>query len=413
MELVNHIDVNLYLVNPSPEYYWVDEKSPAQLSRMSTKLREKFLEGNELLMELGKVQKDTFKILFENEEMLNAVENTGLQEPEADTLLGLIQNEIYHSIPNEQRQDLTDDLLTDGSLTIQSNYTESREVETLYNYLVDLVDKNPGQVNESDILVLITDVNKYAPYIRAVFDNAPYKFHYHIADTRYASGDTYLAAIKKLLDISEENFTAENVLDLLSSSFIRNRAGITDVDSIRQIVEAAGIRYGFDNKKENETYLVSWSYGIKKIMYGLVIKGSPLIVDFGEKFFAVDEVEGMAMDNIISFISFVEELIKNIRSRKIKRSIADWNKFLQETADMFVNDPLQDDSEEAQIFNNLLATVSESAEFINDQFYYRIIAYSLSGSIEASTKNQNLIRRGIKFCSFIPCLLYTSPSPRD
>ena len=404
IELSKHIDVTFYLLNPSPEYLWVDEKSAKQIAKSNKKFRENFIEGNELIGELGKVQRDTFKMLYEHEDVLNAYEVTGIEEPDPKTLLGQIQYDIYHSLSNDNREDIKQAKLRDGSILIQSNYTEAREVESVYNFIIQSIMEKPGKVNLNEIIVLLTDVNKYEPYIRAVFDNAPYKLAYHISDTGYENKDSYLSAFRKLLELSEENITGEKVLDLLNSTYIRSKTKIEDTQTLRELVAAAGIHFGIENETANETFLVSWSYGLERIIYGLVMQGEPLVETrkYPDGFFPVDKVEGMAMDQVVSFCAFVKQLISNLRQRQQKRTMKDWSVFLLETADTFLASPGNDNLGEQESFNALLSSVQQTSDYVEDKYPFQIVSYSLISNLSDITEANQTSGRGITFCSFIP-----------
>jgi exodeoxyribonuclease V gamma subunit len=52
------------------------------------------------------------------------------------------------------------------------------------------------QLSPRDIVVMVSDIDAYAPYIKAIFNTAPYRFPYTIADESYHSGDSLFTAIE-------------------------------------------------------------------------------------------------------------------------------------------------------------------------------------------------------------------------
>src|SRR5690606_34908780 len=98
----------------------------------------------------GRTVQDTFKMLFENDKTLNSLEDVDLIEPEEDTLL----HQIQHSIFNNQKEDFhfSKDKIYDGSITVNSCYSPVREVEVLYNYLVELIDRKDEKLSARDIV---------------------------------------------------------------------------------------------------------------------------------------------------------------------------------------------------------------------------------------------------------------------
>jgi exodeoxyribonuclease V gamma subunit len=167
--IAQHIDISFYLLNPAPAVYWYDtinEKQVALLTSRGVVSKEELLTGNNLLTGWGKVLKETFALLFEHDELLNAYTDSGSKEPAVDTLLHRLQFDIFNNLNNDERAKIPVGFITDGSISINACYTIAREVETLYNYLVHLVDQRKELLAPRDIVVMVTDIDSYAPYFR-------------------------------------------------------------------------------------------------------------------------------------------------------------------------------------------------------------------------------------------------------
>jgi exodeoxyribonuclease V gamma subunit len=78
-----------------------------------------------------------------------------------NSLLGQLQNLIHYNQQTKSK------FSHDESIQINSCYTPVREVESLYNYLLDLFVRD-RTLRPRDVLVMATDINKYAPFIKAV-----------------------------------------------------------------------------------------------------------------------------------------------------------------------------------------------------------------------------------------------------
>src|SRR5690606_635358 len=214
---------------------------------------------------------------------------------------------VQNSIFNNEKKDIlfSENLLSDGSITINSCYSPTREVEVLYNYLVHLVEKKQEKLSARDIIVMVSDIDLYGSYIKAVFDNAPYKFNYTIADESYVVSDTISNALFSILSLNEQQFTSEKVISLLEFSSIRKQFQIENTAFIRHIVDAANIRFGFSGNREHDTDYVSWEYGLDRIMYGLTMHGGNEFGTGEKSFFPIDLVEGFDMFNMVRFVYFV------------------------------------------------------------------------------------------------------------
>ncbi|NJK95637.1 MAG: exodeoxyribonuclease V subunit gamma [Bacteroidales bacterium] len=69
---------------------------------------------------------------------------------------------------------------TDDSLQVNSCFTPAREVECLYNYLLNSFELDRS-LKPSDVLVITPDIDTYAPFIRAVFQDAPAKIPFRVS----------------------------------------------------------------------------------------------------------------------------------------------------------------------------------------------------------------------------------------
>ncbi|MHC5804525.1 hypothetical protein ACYTX7_09985, partial [Streptococcus pyogenes] len=77
-----------------------------------------------------------------------------ITENENTTLLSAVQQTFRNNLPPLSNQ-FTENQLKDGSIIIQSCFSELREVETLYNYLIKTLDENPGRYSLRDIVVQV------------------------------------------------------------------------------------------------------------------------------------------------------------------------------------------------------------------------------------------------------------------
>ena len=257
-------------------------------------------------------------------------------ESEADSLLSRIQHQIIHN-------DTTLEWKEDDSLQINSCYTPVREVECLYNYLLDLFEKDRG-LKPGDVLVMTTDINKYAPYVKAVFRNAPVNIPFQISGAANNSDDTLTAALEQIMNLKEEDLTSEKVISLLEQKRIKKRFQIEDTDYIRAVVNRANIRFGSENRIEDDTRYVSWKYGLEKILLGyamLTDEEYPVGNDLTLYPFKDTEASGSYdLFRLKAFFSALESLVK---TQKEARSLFDWKLFLfNEVLDKMV---YSDDSE--------------------------------------------------------------------
>lgn len=406
--LAKHIDIVFFMLNPAPEVYWFDTVSPRQKALMMEKGKgvryaDSFAEGNALLTSWGKVVKDTFIQLFDNEELLNSCEEIGITEPGGTTLLQQVQLDIFYNRTTEERtESLATETLKDGTITVNACYSIAREVEVLYNYLVHLIDQRKQELSPRDIVVMVSDINTYAPYIRAVFDNAPYHFPIRIADEGFGGSDNLVQALQQLLLLDESSFKAEQVLQLLDSSFIRNRFGLTNIPLLRMVVEKANIRFGMHGDPELDTVFVSWAYGIKRIILGFCM-GSEECCDYGgEELYPVDLVEGGDAQELIRFCHFIQVLMDAVAERSQAHTLAEWSDYVRQLLRNCVATDEQATDEDYQVVSRQINRCNELAGLYPGSLSYGVFLQYFSGGLAAASQPTHFASGGITFCSLIP-----------
>ncbi len=403
-ELGKYIDLSFHILNPAPAVYWFEDKSEKQIAAWRKKGYDITAAntGNALLTSWGRLTQDTFNLLFQNEEMLNAYNEIEVEEPPTDSLLHKIQHDIFHNNSNGERNTIYIKDIADGSITLNACYTIAREVEVLYNYLVHLVDKRKETLSPRDIVVMVTDIDTYSPYIKAVFDNAPYPFSYTIADESFTASDTILNALQTILAMNQDNFKAEEVLQLLDSSFIKKRFGLSNLPLIRKLVDRANIRFGMEGNGVDETKYVSWKNGLQRIMYGICMKGGDEYKIDDDTLFPLDALEGNDSLEMIRFSHFVMVLMDSIHEREKARTISEWVEYIEQVLHNLICEPDEAVDEDYNMLLHQLEKLNALNEMVNDKISFDVFHLSFSKSISGSARSGTFASGGITFCSLIP-----------
>ncbi len=402
--LGQYIDLKFHFINPAPGQYWFEDVSEKQLLILK---RKGFADkddqpiGNPLLTSWGKVLQDTYGLLFQDETLLNAYEEVEAAMPDDNkTLLQKIQYDLFLNTPTASNFSIED--CKDGSITINSCFSAAREVEVLYNYLVQLASQPHHNISPRDIVVMVSDINTYTPYIKAIFDNAPYKFRYSITDDSYVTGDTASAALKALLSISEEHFTAENIVQLLDSAHIRKRFNITETGLIRDVVNKANIRFGIENNLEDESIYVSWIYGLKRMMYGICMSGEEEYGNGAESFYPLDIVEGSQSMELIKFNHFISILIESLKERTESRTIKEWVEYVQRLLDNMICEPENTTDEDYLSLIKQLGAYNILNDYFTEKISFRVFSHRFLKMLHTNTGSGSFASSGITFCSLIP-----------
>ena len=301
-----------------------------------TAINENNLENN-LIRYLGNPAKETLELLQSRFDK-NDFEFIFHSKDNLNTNLSLIQKYIM----NELEDETPFKLQNDSSLTVNSCYTPIRELEALYHKLLRLSTEDPG-VLPKDILVLIPNLEDYSPFIASVFNanNELYNFPYSIEKQSYSSTDSPAAVLNILLNFNENQFTSEQLAQLLENPYLSKVFGIDDQQKIRTFIKAANIRYGYkgSGNPDNETYMVSFKYGLQRLIYGFALGED---IDYrsdsisfeapdGLSVFPVGDFEGSSdVLTLSKFTAFVEAINLMLEKRKGDRSISEWLRYSRE-----------------------------------------------------------------------------------
>ena len=120
----------------------------------------------------------------------------------------------------------------DTSLRVHSCHSPLREVEVLYDHLLDWFQRDPT-LAPRDVLVMTPDIEAYAPFIQAVFD-APEepgkRIPFSVADRGIRAASQVMAAFFNLLSLPATRLEATSVLRLLETETVRAKFGLAESD---------------------------------------------------------------------------------------------------------------------------------------------------------------------------------------
>lgn len=398
-----YIPISFYLPNPAPHLYWYEDKSKKALFYQRRKgiHTDDTLITNPLLINWGKLVQNTFRLLFSSDEVINLYQDIQ-QQYDDRTLLSSVQHLIHENSVVNPAGRFSEAVLKDNSITIKSCFSVAREVEALYNFLVKLIDDNPGKYSPRDIVVHVTNINRYSSYIRSVFDNAPHPLRYSIADESFAAADTISQALYEILALEENDFTSEKVVQLLNFSSIRRHFNITDIRAIRDVVAEANIRHGIDGDLQSESVYVSWSYGLKRIMYGICMSTDEEYQPGEKGFFPLNSIEGNEANEIIHFVYFVEKLIHLLRNRKDGRTVNRWIEYIHDALRHLIFDEEERDNPEYQQLTEHLNSMTAEEELFNEPISWQVFLRQFLPGLNEMAQSYQFARGGITFCSLIP-----------
>ena len=176
----------------------------------------------------------------------------------------------------------------DRSIVFHVAHNPQREVEVLHDQLLALLeDKTSGTpLRPRDVIVMVPDIETFAPAIRAVFgqhaSGDARRIPFAIVDTRNRGNDPLVVALEWLLRAPAQRFRLSDVKDLLEVPAIARRFGLEDADLPRlaRWIEASGVRWGLDVHQRAGLGLDAcgeqntWLFGLRRMLLGYA-SGAP------------------------------------------------------------------------------------------------------------------------------------------
>ena len=255
-KLTCYFPVYYYQFSPCLEFWsdTVTEFEKTVFLKQDDKLAQYYDQGHQLLANLGKMGRKTFRIFEEEDFILDE----HYVDPTSSSYLASLQHGILHFNQTQPNKD--------PSVLLLPASTKLREIEILYTKLLQL------NVKPSDIQVFAPDISLYAPLIEFVFNEEESPFDYTIYDLSTPS------AFQAFLDLlSLDRFEVATVLKLFSNPHF---APFSDQETKRfqSWIRHSGVKWGVDaaHRKDllpnilDQTENGTWNSAFDRLLKNLI-----------------------------------------------------------------------------------------------------------------------------------------------
>lgn len=410
--------VHLFLMNPCSDY-WGDLLSRSEKRTVVRKAAEKGVdesqlhidEGNGLLASLGRVGRDFFDMLNEKETVIT----DHFRDPrdERKGLLAALQSDILRRIERPLADDGTLSVdESDRSIQIHVCHGPMREVEVLYDRLLDMFERDKT-LSPGDVVVMTPEIETYAPYIQAVFDvpaDDPRRIPFSIADQGLRAESRLIDAFLRLLDLNTARFTVSEVLSILENPAVYPRFGLgeADLETVRRWIRETRIRWGIDGKMRERLGLPgveenTWRAGLDRLMLGYAMSGGSGAEAMFEEIVPFDALEGVESEVLGQFLEFTEGLFALARSLAKPRPLSEWTAMLMAVPDTFLVSS-EETAEEMRTLRGVLGELSEMERRsgFREPVGVRVVASHLSRQLNQDLFGIGFMTGGVTFCAMLP-----------
>lgn len=172
----------------------------------------------------------------------------------------------------------------DASITLLTTHSAQREVEVLHDTLLAWLEADPA-LHARDVMVMVPDMETFAPHIHAVFGRfargQPRHIPYAVADTT-ARQSPVVQALEQLLQLPASRISLVDWLSLFEVAPVRKRFGLSpaDIAQLQAWLGMAGVRWGLDAQHRQRWGLSeavpdrdqnTWAFGLRRLLLGYAV----------------------------------------------------------------------------------------------------------------------------------------------
>ena len=451
-----YVDVHFFLLNPCRNYWGdiVNEKTRAKLLQKDAALANYFTVGNPLLASWGKLGRDFVTLVHEsaNESGREAhfqdieafvdssVKITQNGQRSANNVLKNIQLDFLE-LQNRSEAAFGADALNnshaklpiacnDQSIQMVSAHSPLREVQTLFDQMLgwfdndlsdndaidsDTIDNDTtGDTKDTlkprDILVMVPDIDVYAPYIEAVFGSAAddQRIPWAIADQALNKENLIIDSFLRLLQLPRSRLTITDVIELLEVPAISEKFEIelSDLDQIKQWLNKANIRWGLDENHRRDLGLPSWNEntwfkGLQQLLLGLVMPDSAQALNQYWPVPSVTGGQGELLGKLMAFIDQLDHWYHRLSEQDENAlSPSDWQTLLLQ----MISDFYPQQAADEKGLNDQLVLQKIRDQFQRWQEELLLAGYSISNQDSDPDVNLDELTHGVVLQYFTACL---------
>lgn len=334
-------------------------------------------------------------------------------ESEPTTLLSQLQDDILELRPLDETRSLWPAVapLEDRSIRFHVAHSAQREVEVLHDQLLARFSKDPS-LRPRDIIVMVPDIDSYAPHIRAVFgqlDRHDNRFiPFTLSDQSQRGRDPLLIAVEHLLKIPDSRFPVSEILDLLDVPALRARFKIQerDLPTLHRWIEGAGVRWGLSAGQRAGLGLPegleqnSWHFGLRRMLLGYAV-GAGAAYEGIEPY---DEIGGLDAALIGPLVALIDALEVAHREFSQIATPEAWGMRLQALIQVFFRADSEHDDYLLSQLEQLRETWMQTCEAVGltDELPLTVVREAWLAGLDQGRLSQRFLAGSVNFCTLMP-----------
>jgi len=403
--------VHFYLPMPTRKY-WGDLVTLRE--KLAASEHDALDDGeNPLLAAWGRAGRDFVATLF-SYELVTPNEIEAYAEPKPRGVLQRIQLDLLERRAPQGDKLALATIERDRTLQVHACHTRLREIEVLHDQLRALFEDDPT-LEARDVAVMTPDVDRYAPYIAAVFGGAqgtPRFIPYTVADESSLASSPVADLVLRILGLSNAKLTSNEVLDLIALPPLMRRFDL-DAESIARLrdwILEAGARWGLDAQHRARLGApaddaFTWRFALDRLLLGHAAGDDADIAGVAPW----PELEGHALDALDALISLLSLIERAAIAVAREHTAADWQALLTDTLESLLpanpSDPA-DARARDRVFGEIDAFGRAAAEAeLADELPADVVRAHFAARFADTDVRQPFLAGGVTFCRMVPMRL--------
>lgn len=334
-------------------------------------------------------------------------------ESQPQNMLNQLQDDILELRPlSETREHWPAvDPQSDQSIRFHVAHSAQREVEILHDQLLERFSANLD-LRPRDVIVMVPDIDSYAPHIRAVFGQLergdPRFIPFTLADQGQRGRDPLLIAVEHLLKLPDSRFPVSEILDLLDVPALRARFGVEerDLPTLHRWIEGAGIRWGMNAEQRaglglpQELEQNSWRFGLRRMLLGYAV-GSASACEGIEPY---DEIGGLDAALIGPLVALLDALEIAHHELTQPGPPKQWGVRLQGLIQLFFKASNEHDDYLLAQLEELRETWLDTCESVGlqDELPLTVVREAWLAGLDQGRLSQRFLAGAVNFCTLMP-----------
>lgn len=410
LELLRHLGEHLpvYLYAPRPTAHYVGDQR-----------RRRVAPGDHgLLARCGAESREFTDLLLDLEtrdDGREPLQHVELAEPAAPDdappdLLACVQRDIVaahdRGARGAARFRVRDD---DLSLCVHDCHSPQRELEVVRDQILAALRDDPT-LAPHDVLVLVPDIDRYAPYAHAVFGPVREHLPFLVADRSPAAELPLCRAVLQTLGLSRDRLQRTDVLHLLEVLAVQQRFGLSaqDLPVLRHLCDAAGIRWGLDGDDRAARHGLpadddnTWRQGLERLLLGTLTGPCDELV-LGR--LPVGDTTDARSDLVARFAACVHTLFAALPALVSPQPLAAWADRVDElVARLFAPTGAPDDDDALQALQRATAALRAHARAARhtDAVSPQVFRDWLAAALAAGAGARGFLGGGVTIAAMLP-----------